>query len=1217
MTHPESGLQGDGRQPALTPGQVLASRYQVTAFLGHGAVGEVYEAEDLELGERIAIKILRPEIAGDERVLQRFKREIQLGRRVTHPNVCRVFDLVKPETDRAFLTMELLRGETLEQRLAREGRMSTAEALPVIGHIAAALAAAHANGVVHRDLKSGNVFLVPTASGSRAVVTDFGLAWSPIHEDASASSLTATGELVGSPAYMAPEQVRGEEATPATDIYALGVVMFEMITGELPFVGKSAFYTALKRLQEPAPSPRVHLSELDPAWEKTILRCLERDPAQRFPTVRHVVRSLGATKAEEDATSPRSLFPARRRRPPGSRIGLGLFALLAALVAGLGIAGRLPFRREASESRPAPVTPVQVAAVARIDLRPSVAVLPFDNLSGSTDDSGGLPLFELLPLELAATGKLRVIPPEEVDRPRPRRGLGADFLVSGAYMTGERGEPTRYDVMVRDAKTDRQLAVFTEAGGPAALENLGRRLRTALGAGELSLVETEALRAAIPRPEAARLYAEGLHRLRRFETPAARDLLRQAAAEDPGNPLVLLALAAAWKDLGYKQPAQQEAKQAVALASTVSRENRLIIEARYHEVTRGWSEAAAKYQEILSIFPDDLEAGLRLAAVQAKGGQSPEAVATLARLRSLPAPLGDDPRIEIMEAEDANLRRDFERLRTAAERAVAKAEAREDRLLAAEGRRYLGMALTGLRQLDAATSAFEEAKRVFTGARHPRGTAETLRGLAVVQATRGQTEAAYTSYAEMIRIFRGIGAEEEVTRGLNQTANMYLDKGDRDKAEKIYRQALAMAYKIGDSRAEAAILHNVAKLTFERGQLAEAKTLFQRQLGLGQEIGYAEGEGAALQGLGTIATVEGDLLEARRYNQQALDVYRGINAEKDLAEVFNNLADVSFARGELSQGRQEREQALDLARRAHREHEVARALGGLGDVLRRQGDLAAARRHYDQSLAIYQELKEPLSEAEIQDEIGWTLTLQGELIEALKRFQQALAIAQQEKDRIVEAEILSHQGQTLSRYGEAGPALAAQRRSAEICRDLEQAGSLAESLTGLGHVQLAQGDSAAARRSFEQALATFRQRGERGGIASALYGLGEVLFAQNEWEPAGKRYQEALGIRTDMGEQLAAAESRLALAWVALAKGDAASAETAARQEADAFRKLGNAPGETAATLLLVRALLAQGTPEKTAEARSTLQGTARLLAASQEPAVRQATAELRREILP
>ena len=191
MTVPASGPIDGTRSHSLAPGEVLAGRYRIVAFLGRGAVGEVYEAFDQELDEAIAVKVLRPEIARDERVLQRFKREIQLGRRVTHPNVCRVFDLVyhaqaPPLTEappaNVLLTMELLRGETLEQLLARQGRMSTAEALPIVGHIVAALAAAHANGVVHRDLKSGNIFLVPASPGSsgagaRAVVTDFGLAW--------------------------------------------------------------------------------------------------------------------------------------------------------------------------------------------------------------------------------------------------------------------------------------------------------------------------------------------------------------------------------------------------------------------------------------------------------------------------------------------------------------------------------------------------------------------------------------------------------------------------------------------------------------------------------------------------------------------------------------------------------------------------------------------------------------------------------------------------------------------------------------------------------------------------------------------------------------------------------------------------------------------------------------------------------------------------------
>lgn len=304
-----------GPAPSLTPGRILAGRYRVRAFLGRGSVGEVYEADDLEGTERIALKILRPEIARGDRdhgeanredngVVGRFKREVLLTRRIVHPNVCRTYDLIDQQTSdgelvRVFLTMELLRGETLEERILRQGPLRPAEALPVVLQVTEALAAAHEAGVIHRDLKSANVFLVAQssqpASPPRTVVTDFGLAWSA--ESDGAATLTATGELIGSPAYMAPEQVRGETASPATDIYALGVVLFEMLTGHLPFVGKSAFHTALQRLREPAPSPRTRVPDLDPVWEEVVLRCLEREPRDRFGSVSEVARALEGAAA--------------------------------------------------------------------------------------------------------------------------------------------------------------------------------------------------------------------------------------------------------------------------------------------------------------------------------------------------------------------------------------------------------------------------------------------------------------------------------------------------------------------------------------------------------------------------------------------------------------------------------------------------------------------------------------------------------------------------------------------------------------------------------------------------------------------------------------------------------------------------------------------------------------------------------------------------------
>ncbi|HEX8952646.1 MAG TPA: serine/threonine-protein kinase, partial [Polyangia bacterium] len=208
----------------------MAGRYRVVKLLARGGMGEVYHAEDEELREPVALKIIRPEIAKDRRTIKRFQREVRLARKVTHPNVCRCFDVgyhtADGKTPISFITMELLLGETLSARLKR-GRLATAEAAPLVRQMAAALSAAHRAGIVHRDFKPDNVLLVPGADGEplRAVVTDFGVARAVAGQVRRGSSLTAAGMKVGTPAYMAPEQVEGAPLTPAADVYALGVVL--------------------------------------------------------------------------------------------------------------------------------------------------------------------------------------------------------------------------------------------------------------------------------------------------------------------------------------------------------------------------------------------------------------------------------------------------------------------------------------------------------------------------------------------------------------------------------------------------------------------------------------------------------------------------------------------------------------------------------------------------------------------------------------------------------------------------------------------------------------------------------------------------------------------------------------------------------------------------------------------------------------------------------
>jgi Tol biopolymer transport system component len=273
--------------------------------------------------------------------MSRFRREIQLARKVTHPNVCRIYDLSRHRPAGAddqtgeitFLTMELLRGVTLAEALHQQGRMRVEAAFPLVSQMAAALGAAHQASVIHRDFKSNNVMLVeaePDDQTLRAVVTDFGLARSSASDRADeslAQSVSAAGEIVGTPAYMAPEQVEGQPATASADIYALGVVLYEMVTGQLPFVGDTPFATALKRLREAPSSPRAHVPDLDPNWEAAILRCLARDPADRFARVGDVIKALrgeavasvarpaAAVAGQPPAQIPSAPRPRRRLHP--------------------------------------------------------------------------------------------------------------------------------------------------------------------------------------------------------------------------------------------------------------------------------------------------------------------------------------------------------------------------------------------------------------------------------------------------------------------------------------------------------------------------------------------------------------------------------------------------------------------------------------------------------------------------------------------------------------------------------------------------------------------------------------------------------------------------------------------------------------------------------------------------------------------------------------
>jgi eukaryotic-like serine/threonine-protein kinase len=354
----------------LAAGELLRGRFRIVRSIGRGGMGEVYEAMDEDLGEPVALKILLREFAGDKDSVARLVREIQMARKVTHRNVCRVFDLDRDSHDGAdlvFLTMELLLGETLSAKL-ETGPLSADEALKIARQVAAALDAAHAAGVIHRDLKSANVILTADGGGSRAVITDFGLARST-NSVSDRAALTRSGLVMGTPAFMAPELLEGGEATPASDLYAFGVLLHQMRTGSTHFPAK----------------------QLEPAWDKAIRSCLERSAAARPGSAGEAIRAI------EGRNNPLSL---RRYAVP---------IFLAALVALLWLGMRL-----FNQSPPSAAS--------------TVMLTDFQNTTGDTEINA---VTEVFRNQLRQSARFRLWDPARLPQVLDRMALSHTVSLSG------------------------------------------------------------------------------------------------------------------------------------------------------------------------------------------------------------------------------------------------------------------------------------------------------------------------------------------------------------------------------------------------------------------------------------------------------------------------------------------------------------------------------------------------------------------------------------------------------------------------------------------------------------------------------------------------------------------------------------------------------------------------------------------------------------------
>lgn len=873
----DTPVQGSAPRAERLEGMVLAQRYRLVRFLARGGMGEVYEADDLSLGSRVALKALSPLVAADPTMSTRLKREVLLARKVTHPNVCRLHDLGEHTDEHGtilFLTMDLLEGETLAAALARQGKLSTDEAGPLVKEMAAALDAAHQAGVIHRDFKPRNVMLVKGADERRhAVVMDFGIATGigdPVRSEHGPSANAA-----GTPAYMAPEQLNGTALTPASDVYSLGLVMYEMVTGRLPFEAGDRTEAIMRRMSEQVPAPRTVLPSLDPRWNAAMVRCLAREPTQRFARTGDVARAIET----------------RPRRWKGVPVALGAVLVLGTV--GLGVARRQDLRN------PVPLKQAD-------GRRSAIGVLGLASRTPSEGTSWiGTALTEMLSNELAAAPSLRILSADATERGlketsirdasrlapsdtvRLATNLGADLLLSGTFAV--EGTTVRVDLEIREARSGASVARTEQKGTSGRLPDLASvlatRLREDLGVPRLDPAQEKEARAAIANnPEALQAFAEGEAAVRRSDYMAGRDAFVRAIAADPRYPLAHVELSQAFTALGDDAKALDEAKAAVELSKNLSRELQLVVEARYAMAAKDWRRGAEVYRTLYGFFPDNVDYGRRYATALDNGNESAKALAVIDELHKLPPPLGDDPEVSVLESIAADHVGDQKHAIAAARAAVASAHARGQVLTEADAHLELGESLWGIYDHDQALVELELAKATYERLGEKRKLSSALAGIAGVRTDRGEPAQAIPALEQALDIARQSGDRYQIGVRLRRLGDTHAEIGDVRIAHDFYLQTQEAFAQLHDERQSARTVGRLGRVFAMEGDTQRARGDLLESRERARAVGASDHVVDETLALADLALDTGNVAEARREATDALEGARDLDDDLSVAQ---------------------------------------------------------------------------------------------------------------------------------------------------------------------------------------------------------------------------------------------------------------------------------------------------------------------------------------------
>jgi tetratricopeptide (TPR) repeat protein/TolB-like protein len=928
------------------------SHYRIIAQLGAGGMGIVYRAYDEQLQREVAIKVLPPGSLASDDARKNFRKEALALACLNHPNIATIFEF-DTRDGRDFLVTEYIPGTTLSDKLIA-GPLDSSDIVRLGIQLARGLNAAHAQGLIHRDLKPANLRVTPDG---RLKILDFGLAQAVtrLSDMGMTATLTHTQQLAGTLLYMAPEQLRGFLPDKRSDLWAAGAVLYEMATAKNPFANGPAAIVVDSILNETPVAASKRNPKVPSGLQHIIKKCLEKDPARRYQSALELQTDL-----ERIATGQ---APARRKSLGPLSFAVAVALMLAAVM--------IIFYLARARTVHAPES--------SLPHRRAVAVLGFRNLGGDQGQGWlSTALSEMLTTEIAAGDQLRTIPGENVTRAKldiklPEAEalapttleelnhiLGADVVVLGSYL--DISGQLRVDVRVEGTSSN-ILAEFSETGMQSQLFDLIQRLGTAIrakcGVAGITAEEASAVRVSLPEnPEAAKLYSDGLDRLRTYDAITARDLLSRAISIDPYFALAHQALAEAWSQLGYDEHAKQESKRAYDLSSHLPHPEAVLIEARYREDSHEWDKAIEIYRSLWTVFPDDPEYGLKLARALTSAGKGEQALEVVNRLRQLAAPMRDDPRIDLAEAEAARALSDYRRDVSASEVAVSKAEQRGASGLRAEGLLQQCWALRNLGEPERAKTLGQQAGEILAGIGDLRGQARSLTCVGNVLADQGQPLPAQKMHEQALELARKTGSQKDIAGALINVGNDYFSQQKLNDAVRQYKEAIALAIQIGD-KADALL---------------------------------------AQDNLGDVSEMQGDFKAARGFYDASVHTAEDIGDEAGIADALINRAQVSYLQGNLAAAIKDLQEAIAKTTRLQLKTRLAAALFTLGDVQLAQDDLAGAQSSYEKSLEIRKKLNEQGGSASTQVALAILALEKRDATQALTLATQAAHVFETEHD---------------------------------------------------------------------------------------------------------------------------------------------------------------------------------------------------------------------------